>query len=108
MQRHPAEETPYAQTMRATGTAFPSRRLLVAPGRTGATGATRSNPLGLVGGNRRHLALHPQQRHFSDPVMYSILRVAARIVSGFKGTISALPQKIILMSLIGYGIPIRL
>src|ERR1019366_9239667 len=38
------EETPYPQTVPGAGAALPPRRLRVAPGRPGATRATRSNP----------------------------------------------------------------
>ena len=55
-----AQKTSHPQTVRATGAAFSTGRLPVAPCRPGATGPARPDSGGLVGRNRRHVALHPQ------------------------------------------------
>src|SRR5262249_52728230 len=57
------EETPYSQAVPATGATLSYSRLSVAPGRVGSTSPARPDSLGLVGGDRPHVALHPQQRH---------------------------------------------
>src|SRR6185437_15615412 len=58
-----AEKTSHPTSVRPISAALPARRSPVAPGRPGATGAARRNSVGLVPGDRGHVALHPQQRH---------------------------------------------